>query len=173
MRGVAVTGMSLGIAATMLVTASPVSADSPRLPTLHVKGYGATQAPVAETGVYEYPPTSGTRCSVLIADGGGEPKPFLVEPGTQHVRIRLHTTTQPKQAKVRSRITFTGETSKVASHLVRRKDHRGKKSWVVTFALDVPRGQDVYPELTVAYDKGKRCTTRTDSYGYHLRGATG
>ena len=156
---------------------APVGSPATRIPTLRVVGYGAVQHPHTQTYTASSRDPRTGMCSTLVADGDGSaPGPLLVEPGTEKLRITLHTTRRP----VRHSIDIFGEPLidhpnqkpvHPGSHLAKVDNRAGHPVWQVRTTLQLGAGQAAYLSLHIAW-KNQCKGTDDASWTFHVEAAS-
>lgn len=153
---------------TVAVGAAPGA----RHPTLTVVGYGAVQTPHDNGSVTAVGSPHSSHCTSLIADDDGSfPGPYLVEPGTEQVRIALHTPVKPahRSLSVYARSPRNDPHQKPVHPGSRLLNARGE--WKITTTLRLGVHQQAYLALDVAW-KNARCGGRDDyRYNFHVKAA--
>jgi hypothetical protein len=158
--------------------ARPVAARSPSatVPTLRVVGYGAVQHPHGQTSSASFRTPGHTGCSTLIGDGdGSSPGPLLVEPGTEQLRITLHTARKPSHRSVAVYAEpLTAQPAQRAvhpgSHLAKVRSRAGHAVWQVRTTVQLGAGQPAYLSLHLAW-KNRCHGTDESSWTFHVEAA--
>jgi hypothetical protein len=147
-------------------------------PTLHVVGYGAAQYPHNAGAATAVGAPKSSHCVTLVSDDDGSyPGPFLVEPGTEKLRIALHTERKPVKAHVSvyARDPQDAPNQKPVhpgARLVSVKGPGGHSRWQVRTTLHLAAAQPAYLDLGLAW-KDKTCGgTNQFSYTFHVEAAS-
>ena len=179
---VALTMAAIAVAAVPLATATaeagPARHTSPSVavPTLRVVGYGAVQHPHSQTAYAAYP-TSDGHCVGLVSDGDASaPGPFLVEPGTEKLRISLRTRSKPSH---HSLDVYAEPLAKhpsqkpvrAASRLVPITNAAGHRVWQLRSTLQLGAGQAAYLSLALEWKKAGCHSTDSSSWTFHVEAA--
>jgi hypothetical protein len=160
------------------VAANAASQPGARQPTLHVVGYGVAQYPHNNGSATAVGAPKSSHCVTLVSDDDGSyPGPFLVEPGTEELRIALHTATKPVKAGLSVyAVKPTSDPHQKAvhpsAHLVRVKGPNGHPTWQLRSALHLAAGQPAYLDLHLAWTD-IRCGGLDDfGYTFHVEAAS-